>query len=112
MDKEDGKFWVWIFLSGCALLLCILGWVYVFGPLFNHVDYNNYNTSPQHLQAIAGKFSDDCQQIAESQNDPGAVKAIEQDIYQTAKGVDLNAVEMPSGVRSCVTKAMNDATSK
>ena len=111
MDLEEGKTWVWIFLSGCALMLCIFWWVYVFGPLFNRADYNNFNSSQQHLQAVAGRFSDDCQQIAESRSDVVTVRAIEQDIYQNAKGVDLNAVDMPDGVRSCVNKAMSDVTS-
>lgn len=104
------KYWLVTFFVGCAFLLLLLAWITIFAPLFNQADYNNFNSSQQHLQAIAGKFADDCQQIAESHNDPIAIKAIEQDIYQTAKGVDLDSVDMPSGVRSCVNKAMNDVS--
>ena len=109
MDLEEGKTWLWVFLSGCALLLCVLAWIFIFGPLFNHVDYNNYNTSPQHVNAIAQRFADDCQQIAET-SDPVAKKAIEQDIYQMSSTVDITTMQMPSGVRSCVNRAINDAT--
>lgn len=107
MDEKDGKFWIWLFLSGCALCLCILGWVFIFGPLFNQADYNNFNSSQQHVNAIAQRFADDCQQLAET-NDTTAKKAIEQDIYQMASTVDLKSMQMPDGVRSCVNTAVNN----
>jgi type II secretory pathway component PulM len=95
---------------GTLALLLILFWFTVFGPLFNRADYNNYNSSTQHINAIVQRFADDCQQIAET-NDPTAKKAIEQDIYQMASTVDVKSMQMPDGVRSCVNQAINGVTS-
>lgn len=114
MDDFDevnwGKVIAWVFVGGCAVLLCILGWVYIFGPLFNQADYNTYNNSPQHVNAIAQRFADDCQQLSET-NDPTSRKAIEQDIYQMSSTVDITSMQMPDGVRSCVNRAISDVTS-
>lgn len=104
------KYWLYAFIVGGLILLLILGWMTILGPAFNHADYNNYNTSPQHVNAIAQRFADDCQQESET-TDPVAKKAIEQDIYQMASTVDVQSMQMPTGVRSCVNKAINDVTS-
>ena len=110
-DSEDwGKFWLKVFAIGCAALLCILGWIFIFGPLFNQADYNNYNNSPQHVNAIAQRFADDCQQIAQT-SDPASKRAIEQDIYQMSSTVDIKSMQMPDGVRACVNHAISDVTS-
>lgn len=106
---EGIKSWVVAFFVGCAILLLILGWFTFFGPLFNRADYNTFNNSPQHLQAVAQKFADDCQQLATT-TDPVAQKAIEQDIYQVASTVDVNAVQMPDGVRACVNRSIQSVS--
>jgi hypothetical protein len=109
-DLNEGvKTWVITFIVGCAILLLILGWFTLFGPLFNRADYNNFNSSSQHVQAIAQRFADDCQQIVLT-TDPVAKKAIEQDIYQMSSTVDLNTIVMPDGVRMCVNKSIHDVT--
>lgn len=104
------KFLVGLFAVGCGILLCILGWVYVFGPLFNQADYNTYNNSQQHVNAIAQRFANDCMQLAET-SDPVAKKTIEQDIYSQASTVDVEAMQMPYPVRACVNRAINDVSS-
>jgi hypothetical protein len=96
----------------CILIgLFVLAWMYVLGPLFNTVEYNNFNSSPQHTNAVAQKFSDDCQQLALT-SDPLAKKAIEQDINLNASTVDLNKIDMPDNVRTCVNAAINDVNHK
>jgi hypothetical protein len=104
-----GKLWLYIFVGGLLIGLLFLGWITILGPEFNKADYNNFNSSSQHMQAISQRFADDCQQIAET-SDPVAKKAIEQDIYQISSTVELNTVQMPTGVRSCVNKAISDVT--
>lgn len=101
------KFFGWVFVVGCLAGLCVLGWAYWLGPLANQVDYNNFNSSPTHMNAVSQKFSDDCLQLA-STTDTTAKKAIEQDINYEAATVDLSKLDMPSSVRSCVANAMND----
>jgi hypothetical protein len=104
---ESTRIIVVVFIVGLLIGLCILGWIYWLGPLFNQVNYNNYNTSPQHQNAVAQKFSDDCLQLA-STKDPVARKAIEQDINLQAATIDLSKIAMPDSVRSCVNTAIND----
>jgi len=104
-----GKLWLWLMIGGLAIGLLIAIWMFVLGPIFNQATYSNFNTSPEHLNAVAGRFSDDCQQLAET-SDPTARKAIENDIYQTASTVNLSQVDMPDYVRSCVNQAIHDVT--
>ena len=99
-----------VFIIGLVIGACVLGWVRILGPAFNTADYNNFNSSPQHLQAVSQKFSDDCLQLSET-TDPVTKKAIEQDIYSMSSTVDLNTIVMPSGVRSCVNSAIAAVTS-
>ena len=98
-----------LFIIGLLIGGCILGWVYILGPLFNQADYNNFNTSQQHLNAVAQKFSDDCRQLAET-TDPVAKKGIENDIYSNASTVDLNKIVLPPDVRTCVSMAIDHVT--
>lgn len=104
------KLWVYIFIGGLLIAGLFLGWELLLGPAFNRADYNNFNTSPQHANAVAQKFADDCQQIAMATT-PLEVKAIENDIYSLASTVDLNTIQMPTSVRTCVNKAINDVNS-
>src|SRR5258707_1029913 len=107
--SDVGKWILYIFLGGLLIGFIILGWVKILGPMFNAADYNNYNNSPQHLNAVSQKFADDCQQLVET-SDPVAKKAIENDIYQVASTVDLNEVQMPDTVRACVNHALQDVS--
>lgn len=95
------------FLILCLVTALILAWVNIFGPMFNQADYNNFNTSPTHLNAVAQKFSDDCVQLAQAK-DSTTRKAIENDIYSVASTVVLNNVQMPDTTRSCVNSAIYD----
>lgn len=107
-DEIDLSVWaVRIFVGGLIVGAIILTWLYVLGPLFNQADYSIFNSSPQHVNAVAQKFSDDCQQLALT-SDPNAVKAIEQDIYQEASTIDLKSVQMSDKTRSCVNQAIQD----
>jgi len=108
-DIDLSKWAVRIFIGGLVIGVIIVSWIYLLGPLFNQTDYNNFNSSPQHLQAVAQKFSDDCQQLATT-TDPTSRKAIENDIYQVASTVDLSKVDMPDVTRTCVNKAIQDVT--
>ncbi len=103
------KWIVVIFLGGLVIGGIILAWVNILGPAFNQASYNLYNDSPQHLQAVAQRFSDDCLQIAGTK-DTTARKALEQDIYQVSATVHVDKVEMPDVTRACVTQAIYDAT--
>lgn len=103
------RLWVYLFVGGLLVGLLFIGWAYLLGPLSNRVDYNNFNSSPQHIQAVAQKFADDCEQLAQT-SDPVVRKAIEQDIYQVASTVDLSQVQMPDGTRACVNHAITDVT--
>jgi hypothetical protein len=101
--------WLWLLIGGLLLGVAVLVWIMVLGPLFNQADYNNFNNSPQHIQAVAQKFSDDCLQLAQT-HDATARKAIENDIYSVAATVDLSKVQMPGTTRSCVEQAISDVT--
>lgn len=101
------KWILYVFLGGLLIGFIILGWVKILGPMFNQADYNNDNTSPQHLNAIARQLATDCQQLAEA-TDITTKKAIENDIYQAVSGIDLNTLQLPSYTRTCVTHAIND----
>lgn len=107
--SDTAKAVIAVFLAGLLIGAIVLGWVFVLGPLFNQASYNNFNNSPEHLNAVATKFTDDCTQLAET-SDPIARKAIEQDIAQVAATVDVDKVQMPDAVRSCVNKAISDTT--
>lgn len=98
-----------IFIAGLIIGGIILSWYAILGPAFNRADYNNFNTSPQHVQAVSQRFADDCQQLAET-SDSVAKKAIEQDIYQLASTVDLSTIQMSDGVRTCVNRAISDVS--
>ena|SRR5258707_13940344 len=98
-----------VFVGGLIIGGIVLAWIFILGPAFNQANYQQFNNSPQHLNAVAGKFSDDCQQLAEAKTSV-AKKAIEQDIYLNASTVDLNEVQMPDVTRSCVNQAIYDAT--
>ena len=106
---EVAKWVVYTFVGGLLIGGILLAWILVLGPLFNQASYNNFNNSPQHLNAVAQKFSDDCLQLSEAKDAP-AKKAIEQDIYSVASTVDLHFVQMPDTTRSCVTQAIYDVT--
>ncbi len=109
-DMSDGAKWAaGIFVTGCVILAIVLAWFKIFGPLFNQAGYQNFNNSSQHLQAVAQKAADDCEQLAGTK-DTVSRKAIEEDIYQVVSTVDLNRVQMPDGVRSCVNQAITDVT--
>jgi hypothetical protein len=104
---ESTRIIIVLFIAGLMIGLCILGWMYWLGPMFNEVNYNNFNSSPTHMNAVSQKFSDDCLQIA-STTDPTAKKALEQDINYEAATVDLSKINMPDSVRTCVNTAIND----
>lgn len=103
------RWWLYLLVGGLLIGLLFLAWAYLLGPLSNQVDYNNYNSSPQHINAVVSRFADDCQQLAET-GDPTTQKAIEQDIYQQAAGIDLSHVQMPESTRACVNHAITDVT--
>ena len=103
------KAWIAIFIGGLLIGAMILGWIFMVGPALNQASYNNYNTSPQHLQAAAQEFSDDCLLLSQTK-ELLVRKAIEQDIDSVASTVDLSKVEMPHPTRTCVQKAIFDVT--
>lgn len=102
---DYGRLLVGVFVAGICIGAIVLGWMYLLGPLFNQASYQQFNNSPQHLQAVAQRFSDDCLQLAQT-TDPVAKKAIQQDIYQNAASIDVNQVQMPDATRSCVQDAL------
>lgn len=106
---DFGKWALRIFIAGLVIGVILLGWFKILGPAFNQADYNNFNDSPQHINAIAQRFGNDCLQLAETA-DTTSRKAIEQDIYQASETVDVNSMDMPSGTRSCVNQAIKDVT--
>src|SRR6266496_2082685 len=103
------KAWIAIFIGGLLIGAMILGWIFMVGPALNQASYNNYNTSPQHLQAVAREFSDDCVLLSQTQ-ELLVRKAIEQDIDSVASTVDLSKVEMPGPTRTCINNAIFDVT--
>lgn len=108
MDFEDlgdvlRAYSVWIVVA-FLFLLGILAMTGVFGPLFNQIDNANFNSSPQHLQAVENYVSRDCVQIAQTK-DPVEKKALENDIYNNTNTVNLNQLALPDDVRSCVMTA-------
>ncbi len=98
-----------VFVGGLIIGGIVLAWIFILGPAFNQASYQQFNNSPQHLNAVAQKFSDDCLQLAEAK-DATSRKAIEQDIYLNASTVNVNQVDMPDTTRQCVERAIFDAT--
>lgn len=96
-----------VFIAGLVLGAIVLAWVTILGPQFNRADYNNWNSSPQHIQAVSQKFTDDCTVLAQTK-DAQSRKAIENDIVSTASTVDLKEVQMPDWTRACVNRAIQD----
>src|SRR5258708_33926673 len=90
------KYWLYIFFGGLALGLLVLGRITTLGPAFNQADYNNFNSSSQHINAVAQRFADDSQQEAET-TDPVASTAIEQDIYSLAATAQPPSMRLPDG---------------
>ncbi len=114
MEDEEiaASFVKWIVYGFIACLLLgalVLAWMNILGPAFNQLDYNLFNNSAQHTNAVAQKFSDDCLQLAQAR-DTTTRKAIEQDIYQVSSTVDLSKIQMPDATRQCVQKAIYDVT--
>jgi hypothetical protein len=107
--NDFAKLCVGIFVGGLFIGAIGLGWIFILEPAFNQATYNNFNDSPQHVQAVAQKFSDDCLQLSQT-TDTVSRKAIEQDIYGEAATVHLNLVDMTDGTRSCVNQAIADVT--
>lgn len=109
-DWEDfGKWAIRLLIIGLVIGAIVLAWVMLLGPAFNQASYNNFNNSPQHINAIAQRFGNDCLQLAET-SDPVTIKAIDQDIYQASETVDVNSMDMPSGTRACVNRAIQTVT--
>jgi hypothetical protein len=105
---EDVMRWAMIILViGLIVGAIFLVWVEILGPAFNQANYQNFNSSPQHLQAVAGQFSRDCLQLDETQ-DVTSRKAIEQDIYQASSTVALDRIQISSTTRTCVNTAIAD----
>jgi hypothetical protein len=92
-----------------VLVLVGLGFTMVFGPMFNQVDYNNYNSSPQHVQAIVQMASNDCEQLASAKDTQDRL-AIERHIYSITNTIDIDKAQMPDDVRSCINSARSDVT--
>lgn len=108
-----GKLWIILFISGLAIGIMILGWVYILGPLFNQVDNTNFQTSPEHVQAVAGRLTDDCVQIAQT-TDKTAIKAIEGDIVYQSHQAPMNLVQqnLSTQTLTCVNQAIHDQEGK
>lgn len=87
-----------------VIILAVTG---VFGSIGNEINNNLFNTSQEHTQAVAQRFSYDCLQLAQT-SDPVAKKAIESDIYSMASTVDLKNIDMPDTTRACVNRAITD----
>lgn len=95
------------FLLSVGSTIMGLWWMNTFGPWQNRVQYNIFNSSPQHVQAIAAQFSRDCEQESLT-TDPVAKKAIEEDIYQASVTVNMKDMVLAPGVLACVNKAIHD----
>src|SRR6266702_8008879 len=106
---KHSKAWIAVFIGGLLISAMILGWIFMVGPALSRASSNPYNTSPQHLQAVAREFSDDCVLLSQTQ-ELLVRKAIEQDIDSVASTVDLSKVEMPQPTRTCVNEAIFDVT--
>lgn len=116
MDEEFDlwkalRYIVYVLFICSVIVFVILLIRAAFGPFANQINNNLFTTSQEHTQAIAGKFSDDCTQLAQS-TDPSVKKAIEADIYQNAKGIDIKKIDMPDATRVCVNTAINDVINK
>ena len=98
-----------IFLMCLFIGALIIGLIWFLGPLANQTTNQLFNSSQQHTQAVAQKFSDDCLQLAET-TDQTAKKAIENDIYQEASTIDLSQINMTTTTRACVHRAIEDVS--
>lgn len=90
-----------------VVIVIILAMTGVFGPLFNHVENVNFNSSQQHQGAIVDRFVDDCKQIAQAKSQQEKL-ALENDINEHAGTVDLDQLSMSDYTRTCVKNAIQD----
>ena len=102
------KRWIMlIFIAGLVIGGIVFAWVTLLGPALSRANSHTYNTSPQHLQAVAREFSDDCVLLSQTQ-ELLVRKAIEQDIDSVASTVDLSKVALPQPTRTCINNAIQD----
>jgi len=104
--KDLVKFFV---LTGAGLFLLlsiILAASGFFGPLFNQVDYNNFNSSPMHQNAVSSEVNNECLQLAEA-TDSVTKNALEHKIYNDTSTVDVNNLSAPQDVKDCIANARN-----
>lgn len=103
-----------LFAVGLFILLSIiLAASGFFGPLFNQVDYNNFNSSPMHQNAVSSEVNNECLQLAETKSsDTVTVNALQHKIYNDTSTVDVEHLSAPQDVKDCITAARTYVTNQ
>lgn len=93
----------------CVILVIILAITGVFGPLFNTINNNLFNSSQNHLQGISSEISRDCSQMTNYKVGSSAYKAYEQDIYTELQQVsNIDDLNLSPALKACALQAQQD----
>lgn len=106
---EIGQFIAFIFLIGLLIGGCVIGWMDWLGPAINQAQYNNFQTSPQHVGAVVRAIQNDCD--VQLPGETGATKiATERDIVDQANSInlDLPNTGLTSSDFTCIAQAKAD----
>lgn len=98
-----------VWLLGAIVGLVVLGWCAALGPLANYVAYRNYQTSPEHVQAIAQQLTEECTQLAETPaSDATGRLAYERQVVYLVGTVDYGTMDLSPPTRACVVQSFRD----
>lgn len=109
MDNEDMHMLNWLFWIGLGIGAIVLLWIFLLGPLYNQVFYQQYQTDPTHVNAVVMKIQDDCNM--QLPGTTGSTRlAIERDIVDQAGSINLNQpnTDLTSDDRTCIDNAKQD----
>ena len=82
------------------------GYRYVFGPAYVNQQRREFEQSSTHRRAVVQELTANCAEAAKTK-DPEAKKAIMVVIAERAALEDIDSLQMPQSVRTCVDEAIN-----
>ena len=108
---ELGHALIILLLVGLGVGSIVLAWIFILGPAFNNAEYQQYQTSPTHINAVVSHIQNDCNQQLPGTTGPVKL-AIERDIVNQAGSIDLAQPHtgLTSDDLTCIATAKQDIT--
>lgn len=107
--NDVAKVIVIVFIAGLVIGGIVLAWMNILGPAFNQLDYNLFNNSAQHIQAVANQIQTDCTQLPTYKTGSAAYKAVEQDIdHNLGQVSSVKVLNLSPATQACVNQAEQD----